>query len=154
MKFAHAITLTVFARLDEEDVDKVKEKLTLLAPIDLAAEKVQIQEQTAISFNERKIKIYTLRLEKHRHIEAFLDFLSKNLTLEQKEMLLHQKESRLDEHLSFFMRFDKEQWMREGKLWITDDGNCFHLRIHLAAFPKKREVGLGMIESFFIIPQT
>ena len=29
----------------------------------------------------------------------------------------------------FFLRFDKDEYIRNDKLMLTDSGNCFHIKI-------------------------
>ena len=63
--------------------------------------------------------------------------------------MLEQKESRLDEDLNFFVRIDKEKWIDGKEMFLTDSGNCFHIKILIAAFPKKRENALKIVEKMF-----
>jgi RNA binding exosome subunit len=62
--------------------------------------------------------------------------------------LISQIESRLDEELFFFMRIDKDSWNIEKKTILTDSGNCYHIRITVAAFPKKRESAVALLNRF------
>jgi len=144
MKYAHHIELSVFAH-EGEDKEKIKQTLKSLVHIDFEEEKLKVDEKTATSFQEKKIKIYKILLEKEKHTKVFLEALLSKLTKEQKEMLLIQKESRLDEDLCFFIRLEKDQLM-QGKTEITDSGNCFHIKIHIAAFPAKRENAMQVID--------
>ena len=82
-------------------------------------------------------------------INQFLDFVLSNLDEVQKGTLIRQAESRLDDNLDFFIRFDKESWIKNNKLELTDTGKCFHLRMGIAAFPRKREVALKIISDLF-----
>ena len=96
-----------------------------------------------------EIILYDLSLTKDSHTSEFLKNLKEKLAGEQKELILRQAESRLDEDLNFFLRFDKEKLINEDKLWITDSGNCFHIKISIAAFPKRRENGLEIVKMMF-----
>ena len=60
-----------------------------------------------------------------------------------------QKESRLDDNLDFFLRFGKDEYIRNDKLMLTDSGNCFHIKISIDAFPKKREIALKIADKIF-----
>ena len=64
----------------------------------------------------------------------------------QKEVLKEQTESRLDESLDYFVRFDKTEWVNERKLVITDTGNCIHCKFALAVYPKKRELAVALVQ--------
>ena len=148
MKIANSIKITVFAK-EEEDFDKIKAKLLSLIPFSLEEEKVKLKESSATGFSEKKIKIFEVLLEKDRHIEAFLDNLVKELGDETKELILKQAENRLDEECNFFLRFGKDKLMKEKELWVTDQGNCFHIKMNIACFPRKREKALEVIFNIF-----
>ncbi len=111
--------------------------------------KIELKRSTALGFNDKKIEIIEVTLTKENLINQFLKNVLKNLTDNQKNMILTQIESRLDRNLDFFLRFDKDLWINEEKLVLTDLGKCFHLKISIAAFPKKREVALTVINNLF-----
>jgi RNA-binding protein len=137
MKIAHSITITVFAK-EEEDKQKIKEKLLGLVPEGIDKEKLKLNEQAATGFSEKKITIYTLTIDKENHITKFLKNILSKLSNEQKNMLSNQIESRIDEECNFYIRLDKEK-LYEGECHMTDQGNCYHIKTHLAAFPAKKE---------------
>jgi RNA binding exosome subunit len=144
MKALNKAVVSVFAR-EDEDAEKIKSALISLIPLDLEKEKIPVQQKTAKGFEEKKIIVYKIELEKTKHTNAFIkEFLDK-LSDEQKEMLLDQAESRLDNHLHFFIRLDKTKLL-DGKYSITESGECFHIKLHIAAFPSKRAVALEAIE--------
>ena len=145
MRLANSIQIRVFSK-EYEDSDKILEGLKELVALDIEKEKIKLMSQTAIGFNEAKIKIFAVILEKERHMRAFLRHLIGKFTEDQKELLLRQKESRLDEELNFFIRLDREKFLKDRIFWITDSGNCYHITISIAAFPKKRDVALVVIE--------
>ncbi|MBI2133296.1 hypothetical protein HYU11_01290 [Candidatus Woesearchaeota archaeon] len=147
MKIANSIKISVFAKEDENEA-AIEEKLRELTSLDLEKEKINVKKQTATGFNEKKIRIMEIVLEKDRHIKAFIGFLKENLGEKQKEILLRQKESRLDNNLNFFIRLDKEKLLN-NEFWITDSGNCFHIKANIAAFPKKKEKAVEIIKSIF-----
>jgi len=146
MKVANSIKIKVFIK-EGEDEEKVKQKLLSLIPVSM--EESQISKKAATGFNESKITIYEILLEKDRHIKEFLDNLLAKLDNEIKERILQQAESRLDEEGNFFLRFKKDKYMDEHELYLTDQGNCFHIKINIAAFPKKREIELEIIRNIF-----
>ena len=47
------------------------------------------------------------------------------------------------------MRFDKDELIKNNNLVLTDKGNCFHVKISIAAFPKKRKIALENIHNIF-----
>lgn len=148
MKLAHFVVLRVFSKETDNHV-VVAQKLADLVPLDLEKEKINMQKTIATGFNDEKIRIFKIELKKDRHVNEFLRFLQEKLDKEQKEMLLRQAESRLDEDLNFFIRFDKDKWLDSDQLWITDTGNCFHIKISIAAYPAKREKGMEILNELF-----
>ena len=79
----------------------------------------------------------------------FLDFLLNKFSDEQKRLLISQAESRLDANLDFFIRIDKDHWVNEREFWLTDSGSCFHIKLAVAAYPKKRDAALLLIRKLF-----
>ncbi|MBW2995861.1 hypothetical protein KY332_01025 [Candidatus Woesearchaeota archaeon] len=148
MKIANSIKIKVYVK-EGEDIGKTAKAFLEFFPFDLEDEKIQLEEKTATGFNESEIKIFEVVLEKDKHIEAFLKHLNEKSFDEVKERILMQAESRLDEDCNFFLRFSKEKWIEEKMLWLTDQGNCFHIKINVAAFPKKRETALEIIRNVF-----
>jgi RNA binding exosome subunit len=147
MKLAHQIKISVFIH-EEENREEIYNKLLTLVPFNIKEQKRILNEDTAQGFNERKIKTYEIVLEKDRHINSFLEFLKEKLSDEQKELLLRQKESRLDNERNFFIRLDKEKLLN-NEFYITDSGNCFHIKISIAAFPASREKAIEVVNQIF-----
>jgi RNA binding exosome subunit len=147
MKLAHNIKLSVFCK-SEEDYDTIKSSFVKLFPFKLEEEKLKLEESTATGFNEQKIKIIELNLEKERHTNKFMSFLLKNLSDDQKQLLVRQIDSRLDKDFYFYIRLDKQKLIKENKFWVTDSGDCYHIKISIAAFPSTREKATEVIKEF------
>lgn len=147
MKHLHRITITVFAK-PEENEDRILEGLITLMPFDLAKENITLQREIATGFNDREISIYTLVLERQRHIRAFLSQLTSHLTAGQQRLLISQADSRLDEECNFYLRIDKPEWLN-GNLYLTDSGNCYHIKLTLAAYPKNKQAALAIVNTLF-----
>lgn len=147
MKLVHNIVVNVFVKYGE-DKDKIKSKLVSLFPFDLEEQKIKVEESHATGFGDLPIYILEITVEKDRHVNAFLENLLSKLTAEQKELLLRQKESRLDEENHFFIRLDKPKLMSD-EFFVTDSGNCFHIKMSIAAFPASRENALKIVDKIF-----
>ena len=145
MKIAHNIKVSVFCK-ENEDEKVILDNLLALFPFEI---KKQLKKTKATSHDELPIMIFEVELVRDREIKEFLDFLKGKLSDEQKELLIKQLNTRLDEELNFFIRLDKEK-LFNGEYWITDEGNCYHIKILLAAYPKKREAGEEIIRKVFI----
>ena len=152
MKIANSIKINVFVK-EQEDENQIKNTLLTLFPFNLEEEKIEINQNQAIGFNEKKIKIFEILLTKDKHISAFLENLIKKLSKETKNLILKQSESRTDDECNFFLRFSKEKLVKEKELWLSDQGNCFHIKINIAAFPKKREKALKIIRNLFKVEE-
>lgn len=148
VKLVNHIKLSVFCK-DGEDEGMITKKLCELIPFNLEEEKIGLGKSTAFGFGEKKIRVIEIMLEKDRHMNQFIENLNSRLNEEQKALIRLQADSRLDERLNFFLRFDKEKLVNEDKLWLTDSGNCFHIRINIAAFPRSREGALKIVGGIF-----
>jgi RNA binding exosome subunit len=147
MKLAHNIKLSVFAH-EQEDPEPIRQHFLQLLPFNLEQEKLELKQQSAQGFQERKIIILELRLTKERHTTKFLTHLKEQLSQDQRTLLLKQAPSRLDNELNFFIRLDKTQLIQDSKYWITDQGDCFHIRISIAAYPANKESALKIVEDW------
>ena len=148
MKLANQIKVKVFAK-EGDNREEILSKLISLFPFDIEKEKINVNEDTALGFNGKEIKIYEIILDKDRHINQFIEKLKCSLDEEKEEMILRQAESRLDDNLDFFIRIDKKKLMEEDIFWITDAGNCFHIKMSIAAFPATREKAIEVIKHIF-----
>jgi RNA binding exosome subunit len=146
MKLCNIIKVTVFAK-PEDDCEQIGKAFQSLFPFDFADEKVDLKKIKTQGFNEREIIIYEIDLDKDRHINAFLKELNSKLSQEQKDLLIRQ-DNRLDEHLNFFIRLDKPKLLT-GEYWITDSGDCFHIKMNVASFPRNREQAKNVLREIF-----
>ena len=149
MKYAHLTRLTVFS-YEDENSKSVQDAFLRFFPFSLEENKIVLNKTAAKGFNERKIKIFGITLTKTNLVTQFLQNLLINLDENQKQQILSQIESRLDKNLDLFLRFDENSWIIDKKLVLTDSGKCFHIKINIAAFPKKREVALNVVKDLFV----
>ena len=145
---AHQIKITVFAKQDDDE-NKIKGHLLKLVPFDIEKEKIELVETSSAGFNEKPIKIFEILIKKERHIKEFIENLLNKLDSGTKELILRQAETRMDNDFNFYLRFDKDKWINEGELYLTDRGSCFHIKISLAAFPKNKEKSMEIIQKVF-----
>ena len=146
MRFANNIKVSVFVK-PEEDEASIKKHLLALFPFDLEQEKIIFNRSNATGFNQKEIVILEVDLKKERHTHAFLNFLKEKLNEQQKSVLVKQ-ENRLDDECNLFIRLDKNKLLN-NEFWITDSGECYHIRISIAAFPKKKEKARVVVEKIF-----
>lgn len=70
----------------------------------------------------------------------------------QTAEIVAQLDSRLHEEegeWNFYLRFDKKEYVAGRKMVLTDGGNCLHVRLTLAVFPKKREAAVELVRKLF-----
>ncbi|OGM01983.1 hypothetical protein A3K72_01195 [Candidatus Woesearchaeota archaeon RBG_13_36_6] len=144
----HNVEIRVFCK-PEDNLEKVKNGLLSLVPFDLSKEKIRLNQKNTFGFNEKKIVILSIKLDKQRHVNQFLEKLCNDLTQEQKELIKKQAESRLDNEMLFYLRFDKNKLINETRLWLTDKGDCYHIKLSIASFPRTREKALECVRSIF-----
>ena len=146
MRLANNIRVNVFVKPGDDEA-AVKKHLLALFPFDLEQEKIVLQRSKALGFNQREIIILEVELKKEKHTNAFLNFLKEKLNEQQKSVLVKQ-ENRLDDDCNFYIRLDKSKLLN-NEYWITDSGDCYHIRISIAAFPKKKERARQVIDQMF-----
>lgn len=142
---AHFVEISVFAK-PEENAELIRQGLISLLPFSLEDEKVKLIERNAVGFHDRIIKIFEVRLEKEKHTNQFVNWLFQNLSEHTKQTIKTQLESRIDEHLYFFLRFDKNKWIKNRELFLVDHGDCYHIKITIAVFPKKKNNVINKIK--------
>ncbi len=145
MKIAHSASIRVFCG-EEENESEVMNGLKSLLPFDLEKEKILVQRQTALGFGDRRIAIFEVILTKDRHVKAFLDSLLQKISATDRQMLLRQLDSRVDDEANFFVRFDKEALTKRNDLLVTDSGNCYHVKIKIAAYPSTKQKTIEVVK--------
>jgi len=138
MKLFHNISVSVFIK-EEEDYEVVKENFLKLFPFSLEEEKIGLSESKASTFNDKKITILEVRFTRNRQINEMMDFTKDKLSDSDKEMLVRQIDSRVDEETNFFFRLSKSKWINDEKYVVVDHGDCFHFRCHVATYPQNKE---------------
>jgi|TARA_B100001971_G_C18245800_1_gene574147 RNA binding exosome subunit len=150
MKLAHLIRVRVYIK-DGDNEENVLNSFLSFFPFDLEKEKLAIETRSAEGLEHKKIRILELTLTKEKHTSQFLDSLTTRLDNKQKELILNQADSRLDNDLKFFLRFNKDKLVNENQLELTDSGNCLHIKISIATFPAKREKAMEVIKKIFLL---
>lgn len=139
---ANSVKISVFAK-EDEDSGKIKEKLLELIPFDI--DEVVLEEKNAKGFEEKEIKVFEVLLTKEKHVRLFLENLISRISDEAKELVVRHLDKRIDDECNFFLRLSKDKFVKENELWITDQGNCFHIKINIACFPKNKEKAIEII---------
>jgi RNA-binding protein len=153
MLYIHNARITIFLKPEEylgdaDIIQKTKNIFNKLLPLDFEKEKLSVTEEMVESFENRKIRIFRLDMTKESHTKTFIKTLKSLLGENQCKTLLGQKWSRLDDELFFYIRLDKEAMLKDVAE-LTDSGDCVHIKMHIAAFPKNRDAALKVIQEIF-----
>ena len=153
MRLAHNVRISVYCK-DWQDCDAIERSLTSMVPFDMELEKENVKKtlMKAERALESDITILEIILTKERHVNAFFKHLNEKLGAEQTSLLIKQNATRFDEELNFFLRLDMKELMAHQKYELTDSGECFHIRISIAAFPKRYDTALFVLKQIFQSP--
>lgn len=146
MKLAHSAVISVFSK-PEESYQEIKDALVRFVGLDLEKEKIKIDEKRA-TFDGFTIIIISITLDKGKHVQQFLEMLNEKINASEKELLVNQYLTRVDDDLNFYLRLDKKGLIA-NQCRITDKGECFHIKIHLACYPAKIESGKEVVKQIF-----
>jgi len=139
MKLCHSIKIKVFCQANEDE-KQITNALKTLFPFDLEENKITIKKSTAPETKRyTEMKILSIKAEKEKLCKLVLNNIMEKLSQEQKDLLIKQLNSRVDDNADFYIRIDKTKYINKKEFWITDSGNCFHIRIAIAAYPAKKE---------------
>lgn len=148
MKFANTLSVRVFCKSFEDRVliFEAFKRLLGFDDVFLNREKLSIGCVEASGFVD-KILIFEIFLVKDRHINKVLDNLRGNLSFEDKSRLISQLD-RFDGEFNFFLRLSKSSLIN-GLFVLTDSGDCFHIKMNVACFPKNLDSAVGVVRSIF-----
>lgn len=137
---------------EKENWEAMKDQILQIFPINTETEKneLKIEHRTTIGFNQEKLHLLKLLLTKKKYKEAFLSYLINNLDMPSRQILVDQIEKRLDDQLNFFLRIEKTSLSNQQALQLTSEGNCLHVKLKIAAFPKNREVAIKIVKEFLL----
>ncbi|MBS1267123.1 MAG: RNA-binding protein [Candidatus Woesearchaeota archaeon] len=145
---AHTIEIRVFCK-PGEDPKKIYEKLLFFLPFDLYKQKIKVKKRNVTGFNEKQIIILSVLLSKKKLTKKVILNLVENLNNDQRKLIIRNADKQIDDDLDLYIRFDKNKLIKEDKLLITQKGNCFHIRLSLAVFPKKKHKAIQLVEKIF-----
>lgn len=145
VKAAHSVAIRVFCSQEENETE-IANGLKSLLQLDLENEKIRIERRSALGFEDRKITILEVNLTKSRHIEAFLNGFLPRISDTDRQLLIRQLDSRVDNEGAFFIRVEKWQLSKHNDVLITDGGNCYHIKIKPAVYPAAKENAIRAVK--------
>lgn len=147
MKLVHNINISVFIK-EFDDEEKSAKTLVALLPDNFEEEKIKIEEEKIKIHEGDNLKIFRVKTDKNRHNKEIIDKLKEYLGKEQCEML-SKDESRIDDEGNLYIRIDRTALEDKGEAIIVDHGNCYHIKIMLAAFPKNKKRAIEVAKKLF-----
>ncbi len=149
MRYAHKIVFTFFAK-PGDDVTRLRAALAGLAPSDETKRKKALSESVAAPEGqfEDELRILACTLTGESETTAMLRRILASLAKADYAAVSQQRESRLDDELDFFLRLDKKKFLA-GMWALTQSGDCLHVRITLAAYPKTKASALAVLDKIF-----
>jgi RNA binding exosome subunit len=148
IKNIHNINVNVF----EKDIKKINDITNIfhnLLPIDFKKEKMNISNEKLEGFEYKTIYSLTLTTKTNKHNQLLIETIFSNLSKKDLKIIQLQKETRLNDEGYFYIRLDKSELLNNNKYLLTDSGNCFHIKIKLAAYPANKENFYKTLEEIF-----
>lgn len=147
MKLVHNINISVFIK-EFDNEEKSAKTIVELLPDNFEEEKIKIEEE-AIKIKEGdNLKVFKVKTTKGRHnnqiIAKLRDFLG-----EEQCQTVSNDESRIDDQGCMYIRLDKKSLEEKGEALVVDHGNCYHIKIMLAAFPKNKKQAIEVAKKLF-----
>jgi RNA binding exosome subunit len=147
MKLIHNITISVFVK-EFDDEEKTAMTLVSLLPDKFEEEKIKIEEETVKIEEGTKMKIFKAKTDKDRHNKQIISKIKDILGEKQCEEIAKDN-SRIDDQGNLYIRLDKIKLEEKGEAIDVDHGECYHIKIMLAAFPKTKEKAILVAKKIF-----
>ena len=143
-KQIHSIKINVFEK-NQDEIETINQVYQYLLPLDFKKEKINILHEQLEGFNQKIIYSITLETIKKRHNMMLVEAIFGNLEKNEIKKIYDQIESRLSDEGDFYMRLDKQSLLDKSFI-ITEDGDCFHIKIKIAGYPAKRKIFITTIK--------
>lgn len=147
MKLTHNIKISVFIK-EFDDEKKSAETLVALLPDNFEKEKIKIEEEQIKIKEGDNLKILRVKTDKERHNKEIITKLKDFLGKEQCE-IVSKDTKRIDEEGNLYIRLDRVALEEKGEAVLVDHGNCYHIKIMLAAFPKNKKRAIEVAKKLF-----
>lgn len=150
MKYIHHIYLSVFAKAEEDKNSIVKTLATMLLPEPVENDKnnIKIEEEIVSIDAITKMSIFRAQISKDKQTKEIIKIIKENLSEEDIEKIISQK-NRIDEEGNLYLRLDKSSLIEKSEMKLTDSGDCFHVKIQIAAYPKTKEKAEVVVKELF-----
>ena len=147
MKLIHHITLSVFVKKNENK-EKTIDIITSLLPENLEKEKIKIEEESIKIENGEDFDILKIKTTKNKHNNKIISILKEILGEEQISLIIND-ETRVDDEGNLYIRLDKKSLKEKQEAKLVDHGDCYHIKIMIAAYPKTKAKAIEIIKKLF-----
>jgi RNA binding exosome subunit len=155
VKQIHQIAVTAFYRVDETrfSVEELQNSLYWFIPEDIeeknfAKEKISLEQESIKIEDGVDLEKFVVTIAKDKHNNKMLQEF-KNVLGEEQCALLLEQDDRLDSRFDLFIRIDKEKWIKEEVAELTQSGDCLHIKLTIAAYPKNKESAWEVVQQIF-----
>lgn len=111
------------------------------------AKDIELTVQDAES-DDGKMTIYTLFFKKMHDTSVFIKQVADSFSKQEREAVVEDPLSILDDEGKIFIRFDKRSLMT-GKLQRVSHGDCYQIKCAVAAYPKTIESIENTVQKIF-----
>ncbi len=147
MKLTHNIIISVFVK-ENDDEEKTTKTMVNLLPSEFEKEKIKVGKETVRIETGVNMKILRIKIIKERQNKQIITKLKEMLGKEQCEMIA-EDESRIDADGMLYIRLDRNELENNNQAKIVDHGECYHIKIMLATFPKTKEKAIAVAKQLF-----
>jgi RNA binding exosome subunit len=137
MKLIHSIKIDLFSKSD--DPKEINDAFDFILPFDPVKEKVDITAKYYGKDEETDsgdpLTVYTVNIDKQSQITRTIEYLRRMLSPIQKRDIIDTTKKFMDEDCCMFIRLDKQSLLKK-QFELVEHGDCFHIRINIAAYPK------------------
>lgn len=163
-KLFHHVSINFFEKDSIEDTLKLLDTLLPFSALKFLEEgktiyerdkentikRVLAKEQADLTIQESKgfetpINVVTLFFKKIAHTNEIFMKLKELLSEDDWNYLKDERELHVDDYGFFYLRLDLDE-LRKGNYVLTTSGNCLHYKFSLAAYPKKHDTILAILE--------
>lgn len=141
MRWVHKVRVMMLAK--ESDV---------LADVAAAVKEFAGVEPRVEQVEESPNRVVTADVLKESQQNDLLKRLMGGLGAQVKDVIA-QTGSRLHEEegeWNFYVRLEKAAYINDRRMVLTDSGNCLHVKLTLAVFPKKEDAARALVGKLFV----
>lgn len=150
MEHFHSVHIRAFL-FDIDFIDRFKSQVSLLCGSEFSDNEkkgIKLQLQEIREGVDKPFNLLSVSITRKKSVNEVKRAFANNLSASLKKQILETLESRLDDEYRFFLRFDLHEFLK-GNLKLIDGGECVHLTLPVACYPKTRTASISSIKDYF-----